>query len=188
MTTSVPSTNLDHKENIDTKAETELADAANIKYLTSLNSSFTKTDGNMLSVTVDGEEHTAVYVHCSFPHTNRRMYVSIRTIENKEIGIIRSLDELDEKTAKLLEEQLLIRYFSPEITRVVKVKEEFGYAYWEAETTAGICRFTVRSGGGNVKLVTPIRLLITDVDGNRFIIADLNSLSEKEYRMVEMCM
>lgn len=170
------------------KTTSELSEAANIKYLTCSNAVFTITEGQMLSVKVDGVEHPAVYVHCSFPHTNRSIYLSVRTIENQEIGMIRSLDEFSAETTLLLEEQVRIRYFTPEITRVVHVKEEFGYAYWEAETTAGLCRFTVRGGGGNTKLINASRLLVTDVDGNRFVIPDLNSLSDKEYRMVEMCM
>ncbi|TNJ65326.1 DUF1854 domain-containing protein [Paenibacillus hemerocallicola] len=168
--------------------ESDLAEAAKIRYVTERNATFRKTEGQMLAMTVDGTEHPAVYVHCSFPHTNKRIYLSIRTHDNKELGMIRSLDDFPKATADLIEEQVTIRYFAPEITKVVKIKEEFGYSYWETETTAGICRFTVRSGGGHVKLVTDSRLLISDVDGNRFVIPDLERLSEKEYRMVEMCM
>lgn len=166
----------------------DLADAAQIRYLTPENASFAVTKGRMLNVTVDGVQTDSVYVHCSFPHTNKRIYLSIRTFENKEIGMIRSLDEFPPEAAELLEEQVRIRYFAPEITKVIKIKDEFGYSYWETETTSGICRFTVRSGGSNAKLVTESRLLITDVDGNRFVIPDLEKLSDKEYRMVEMCM
>lgn len=166
----------------------ELSDAANIYYLTPANTAFAITEGQMLSANVEGAEHPAVYIHCSFPHTDRRIYLSIRTIDNKEIGMIRSLDDFPAETVKILEEQVHIRYFAPEITKVVSVKEEFGYAYWEAETTAGYCRFTVRGGGGNTKLITASRLLVNDVDGNRFVIPDLNGLSDKEYRMVEICM
>jgi hypothetical protein len=168
--------------------QSDLTDAVKIQYLTPENATFAKTVGNMLSVKVNGEEHPSVYVHCSFPHKNKRIYLSVRTIDNKEIGIVSSLDDFPKETADLLEEQVQIRYFAPEITKVVKVKEEFGYSYWEAETTAGFCRFTVRGGGGNVKLVSEKRLLITDVDGNRFIIAELDRLSDKEYRMIEMCL
>ncbi|MBJ6361134.1 DUF1854 domain-containing protein [Paenibacillus sp. GCM10012307] len=165
-----------------------LSDAADIYYLTKDNAEFSKTAGSMLSVTVGDQTHPVVYVHCSFPHTNKRMYLSVRTVENKEIGMIRSLEDFSEEIAQLLEEQLQIRYFTPEIKRVIAVKEEFGYSYWETETTAGLCRFTVRNGGGNAKLVTPNRLLVTDVDGNRFVIPDMNRLTDKEYRMVEICM
>lgn len=170
------------------KEEKELSDAAKIRYLTATNCVFVKTAGQMLSLTVDGEEHPVVYLHCSFPHTNRTVYISARTVENKEVGMIKSLDDFPQDTVKLLEEQIRIRYFAPEITKVVKIREEFGYSYWETETNSGFCRFTVRSGGGNVKLVTQNRLLISDVDGNRFVIPDLDALPDKEYRMVEMCM
>ncbi len=166
----------------------DLAEAAHIRYLTPDNAAFRKTPGRLLAVTVEGEEHAPVFVHCSFPHLDRRVFLSIRTIDNEEIGMVRSLDDFPPETAALLEEQIAIRYFAPEITRVLNIREEFGYSYWEAETTAGICRFTVRSGGGNVKLVHDNRLLITDVDGNRFVIPRLDRLSEREYRMVEMCM
>lgn len=174
--------------NEEVKQESDLAEAAKIQYLSPDNTVFKKTPGNMLSVKVGEEEHPIVYVHCSFPHTNKRIYLSVRTIENKEVGMIRSLDDFPKDVADLLEEQVHIRYFAPEITNVIQVKQEFGYSYWEAETTAGLCRFTVRDGGGNAKLVSDKRLLITDVDGNRFIIADLERLSDREYRMVEMCM
>lgn len=166
--------------------EPELADAAAIRYLTEDNAQFLETSGRMLSVRIDGAEHAPVYVHSSFPHTNREMFLSIRTADNKELGMVRALDDFGAETARLLARQLMIRYFAPEITRVIRVKEEFGYAYWEAETTAGRCRFTVRAGGDSVKFAAANRLLITDVDGNRFIIPQVDRLSDKEYRLVEM--
>ncbi|KHF33257.1 hypothetical protein CM49_04489 [Paenibacillus sp. P1XP2] len=170
------------------KSSAGLADAAQIRYLSPADATFTRTEGRMLNVTVGGQAHAGVYIHCSFPHTNKRIYLSVRTAENEEIGMIRSLDEFPKETQELLEKQVQLRYFAPEITKVLSVKEEFGYSYWEAETSSGLCRFTVRSGGGNVKLMTPNRLLVVDVDGNRFIIPELDRLSDKEYRMIEVCM
>lgn len=163
-------------------------DSVDIIYVTPDNATFEVTPGRMMNVTVNGEEHQNVFLHCSFPHTDRSIYISIRTGENKEIGMIKSLDQFPDDVVRLLEEQINIRYFAPEILEVVKITEEFGYSYWETETTSGYCRFTVRSGGGNLKFVTETRLLILDVDGNRFIIPDIDQLSSKEYRMVEMCL
>ncbi|MHA7964892.1 DUF1854 domain-containing protein [Paenibacillus sp. CAU 1782] len=166
----------------------ELADAAGISFLNRENASFYTTEGGMLAVKVGESEHSGVYVHSSFPHSNQTEYLSIRTHENKEIGMVRNLDDVDTATAELLRQQLQIRYFAPQITRLIKVKEEFGYSYWETETDSGICRFTVRGGVGQIKLVTPVRLLITDVDGNRFIIPDYTALSDKEFKMIELHM
>ena len=158
-----------------------------IHYLTPQNAVFAETEGKLLSVRVGDETHVPVYLHCSFPHSNKTSYISVRTDEKHEIGMIRALDDFPPATAELLERHIRLRYFAPVITKVYDIKEEFGYSFWDAETNAGRCRFTV-GRGGNVKLVSANRLLITDVDGNRFIIENIEQLSEREYRMVEMCM
>lgn len=172
----------------DVPTQTDLSAAANIVYLTPDHTRFVETGGGMLSCEVNGEIHPVVYLHCSFPHTNNRIYISVRTSDNKEVGIIPSIDDYPEETVQLLEKHIRIRYYAPVITKVIRIREEFGYSYWETETTAGPCRFTVRSGNQNVKLVAEDRLLVTDVDGNRFIIEHVSKLSDREYRMVEMCM
>lgn len=163
-----------------------LSEAARIHFLTSSNAQFHVTEGGLLALQTNGSYYPCVYVHCSFPHTNRTSFLSIRDGDQLEIGMIRNLEDMDADTAKLLERQLQIRYYAPVITRLLHVKEEFGYSYWEAETDSGICRFTVHGAGGQVKTVTPVRLLITDVDGNRFIIPDYTALTDKEFRMIEM--
>src|SRR5690606_29818083 len=146
-----------------TMSEFDLSVAAGIQYLTADNTEFTRTPGRMLSITTNGETVQAVYLHASFPHTNRRKYISVRTVENKEIGIIEDLDAFPDETVRLLEEQMQIRYFAPVITKVRHIREEFGYAYWDTETTSGACRFTLRTGGNHIRLVTESQLLVTDV-------------------------
>lgn len=180
--------NIDHTVSAHERKEkkTDLSEAARILYLTPGNTKFVKTAGNMLSVQVDGLDYPVVYLHCSFPHSNKRIFISVRTSENKEIGIIKSLDDFPNDIVNLLEEQIQMRYFAPEITKVIKIHDEFGYSYWETETNAGHLRFTVRKGGGNVKLVSANKVMISDVDGNRFMIENINALSDKEYRMVDM--
>lgn len=153
-------------------------------YLTPDNAHFEETDGRLLSVRVRDQVYPAVYLHCSFPHTNKEEYISIRTIDNREAGLIRSLADFPGPTAELLRKHIRFRYFAPLITRIIEIKEEFGYAFWSAETSAGLCRFTV-GRGNNVRIVAGQKVLITDVDGNRFLIEDLRKLSDKQYRLVE---
>ncbi len=169
------------------KETADLTDAAMIRYLTAGEAVFARTAGGLLSVKTGEASFPVVYLHCSFPHSNRRVYISVRTADNQEVGMIRSLDDFPEETTALLEEHTRIRYFAPSITRIVNIREEFGYTYWETETTAGPCRFTVRSGG-HVKIVADVKLLVLDVDGNRFMIEDVSRLSDREYKLVEMCL
>lgn len=153
-------------------------------YLTPDNAVFKETDGHLLSVRVNEETHPVVYLHCSFPHTRTEEFISVRTIENKEVGIIRSLSDFPQETADLLRKHMRFRYFAPYIQKVLDVREEFGYSFWNVITNAGQCRFTV-GRGSNIRFVAGRKVLITDVDGNRFIIEDVEKLSDKEYRMIE---
>jgi len=155
-----------------------------IVYLTPDMADFEETEGHLLSVRVRGERHPVVYLHCSFPHTSKEEYISVRTIENQEVGIIRTLTDYPEPVQELLRKHIRIRYFTPAITRIIDVKDEFGYSYWNVETTSGNCQFTV-GRGNNIRFVAGQKLLISDVDGNRFVIEDVSALSDKEYRMIE---
>lgn len=165
-----------------------LATAADIRYLTEASAQFARTDGRMLSLRIGDEYYASVYLHCSFPHTDRSQFISVRTADHQEVGMIRALADFPRETVSLLEEFIHLRYFAPRITKVIHIKEEFGYSYWETETSAGHSRFTVRRGGSHIQSVGENRLMITDVDGNRYMIEDVNALTDKEYRMVEMCM
>lgn len=166
--------------------QNDLAQAAQINYLTPENTRFTETKGKMLDCVVDGKHYSSVFLHCSFPHTDRQIFVSVRTLKNKEIGMIKRVTEFPKETVELLEHHIRLRYFSPEISTINRIKEEFGYSYWDVETSAGRCYFTVRNGRGNVAMITDEQALIADVDGNRFLIKDIHQLTDKEYRMVEM--
>ena len=53
-------------------------------------------------------------------------------------------------------------------------------------TDRGVCRFTVRMGGGSVYSIGGGRYLINDIDGNRFEIPDLNKLSSREIRELDL--
>lgn len=154
-------------------------------YLTPDNAQFWETEGHLLAVRVQEEEYPVVYLHCSFPHTSKEEYISVRTSENAEVGLIRCLSAFPEETAELLRKHMRLRYFAPSIERILEIKEEFGYSFWSVETSAGLCCFTV-GRGTNVRLVSSKKVLITDVDGNRFQIEDISKLSAKEYRMLEM--
>ena len=105
--------------------------------------------------------------------------------EGDEIGIVESLDDLTPEQAALVRDELDRRYFTPLIERVESLKEEFGYSYWTVHTDAGHRRFTVQSGKNNVTMVGEGRLVIVDVDGNRFEVADYTRLDRSVLRTLE---
>ena len=150
---------------------------------------FAATGGGFLALTVTGGERTEHYprinAYRTFPLSAADRYLSLRDADGNEIGILESLADLPREQAALLHQELERRYFTPVIERVRSVKEEFGYSYWLVDTDAGQRRFTVQSGKNNVTVVGERRLLIVDVDGNRFFVDDYNRLERGVLRVLE---
>ena len=150
---------------------------------------FAATEGGFLALTVTGGERSEHYprinAYRTFPLSDADRYLSLRDAGGKEIGILESLADLRPDQAALLRQELERRYFTPVIERVRSLKEEFGYSYWLVETDAGQRRFTVQSGKNNVTVVGERRLLIVDVDGNRFFVDDYHRLDRNMLKTVE---
>ena len=86
----------------------------------------------------------------------------------------------------LLEEELDRRYFVPRITGVKSVKEEFGYQYWDVETTAGPREFTMNDLSSNLIPLKEKQVLLLDIDGNRYLIPDLTRLEAKALKFIDI--
>lgn len=159
-----------------------------IKPITDENAVFRRTQGGFVEMTYNGTTYPRIAVHRCFPFSDPTHYISIREPEGdgKEIGLILDLDGLKKETRQMLEEQMQLRYFAPKILNIREIKEEYGYSYWDVETDRGACRFTVRMGGGSVYAIGPDRYLVNDLDGNRFEIPDLNKLTQRELKKLNL--
>ncbi len=171
------------------KQEEQLADdLLETRFLTPQNAVFTKTAGGFVTLQYDGKEYSRVLFFRTFPFSGGNEYLSVRQEDenNREIGIIARLEDFDEETVQAVEHQLNLRYFMPKIQRIFEIKEQYGYSYWYVDTDKGECRFTVDQNG--VAKLSSTRLILSDVDGNRFELPDVTKLSPKELRMVDLYM
>lgn len=164
-----------------------------INLLNETNAVFSRTAGGFVNlIYTDQDDNVKTYprvaVHRCFPFSDPTHYLSIREPENdgKEIGLIEDLAKLPGDIQKILTEQMSMRYFTPKILHIKNIKEEYGYSYWDVVTDKGVCRFTVRSGGGSVYQIGYNRYLVNDLDGNRFEIPDLYKLSAKEIKQLDL--
>ena len=168
--------------------EKEAEEMASLHYLTKENAEFSRTEGGFIRLRYDGKEWDRVQVIRLFPFTDPEQFISIRTVEerSREIGVIENLKQVSADTRKMLEEQLNLHYFMPVITRIIDIRDEYGYAYFHVLTDRGECRFTINMGANAVVRLTDSRLLITDLDENRFEIPDVFQLSQKEQRKLDL--
>lgn len=151
---------------------------------------FACTEGGFVSLELDGKHYDRVKVVRLFPFTDADRYLSVREYAGggREIGIIEDLALMPEETKKILKHQLDLCYFTPVISRIYNIKDEYGYAYFHVLTDKGECRFAINMGSNAVSKLSDTRLIIQDVDENRFEIRDTEALSQKERKMLDLFM
>ncbi|HOF18938.1 MAG TPA: DUF1854 domain-containing protein [Phycisphaerae bacterium] len=110
-----------------------------------------------------------------FPWSMPDQYISLRDADGKELVLLRSMDELDPASRKVLDEELQGKVFNPVITRVVEFKHEFGVTNVTAETDRGTVTFQIRSRD-DVRVLSDRRALLRDADGNSYELSDLDAL------------
>ena len=149
---------------------------------------FEETEGGFVSLDYEGVHYERVNVVRLFPFSDADKYISVREHGNggREIGIIEDMNEMSEKTREILDRQLRLTYFTPIIEKIYSIKDEYGYAYFHVLTDKGECKFSINMGSNAVSKLSDTRLIILDVDENRFEIRDVDALSHKERRMLDL--
>jgi hypothetical protein len=173
--------------------EAETEQMLRLRYINKDNAVFARTAGGFVSLdlneSIAPEHYDRIRVVRSFPFTDRNKYISIRTIDekSKEIGMIKDLStDVTPETRQMLEEQMDIRYFTPVIKKINSIKDEYGHAYFDVETDQGPCKFVIYMNSSSVVNLSDVRLLISDLDGNRFEIPDYTKLSARELKMLDL--
>lgn len=159
-----------------------------IKLLTPENALFKATKGGFITAVIDGEEKGMVNIIRTFPFTAANEFLSVRTADDKqtELGMIESLGIFDADTVKLIENQLAIRYFMPEVIKILSVKEEYGHTYWQVLTDKGERSFTSPSGSSGAVVRKGNRVIIRDSEQNRYEIKDVTKLTAKELKKLDL--
>ncbi len=129
----------------------------------------------------DGTELRDVLAYRTRPISDPERYISIRVgataTEQREIGLIRGLEALSPGQRGLVKEALDRRYFIHIITEIRAMREEFGYLYWDCETDKGPRQFpTARWDQSKCVHAGNGCHIVTDVDGNRYEIPDIEKL------------
>ena len=141
--------------------------------------------GNVQRLTIDG--------WCSFPRvkivraaplSRPDRYISVLNEDGEEVCWIDDPSELDEQSQAVIKRELEQRYLVATILRVNSLQFDMGTAYWDVDTDRGRREFVVPSVREQVQWLNDRRLLIIDVDGNRFEIPDINALDRRSRKLI----
>lgn len=120
-----------------------------------------------------------------FPLTNQDMYITLLNREEKEVGFVRELSELDEASREALQECFKEFYMIPKILRLLECEDKFGSLKWKVETDHGTVSFRIRNRHSDIKhLHGTKRIIIRDANDNRYEIPDYTAMDAHSNRLL----
>ncbi|MCL2462000.1 MAG: DUF1854 domain-containing protein [Defluviitaleaceae bacterium] len=178
-------------ENDPASAETDtgLAGAVDIGWLDLAKAEFYAGAGGFTGLRYGGKDYKRVQLRRSMPVQYPSEFISVADHENKEIGLIRKLTDLSDGQLAIVSDELARRYYCPEIISVKSVRDKLGYVYIEMAVSAGGGAHersaAVNDVNKNIRLLDANRLIIFDVDGNRYIVNAIDKLDKKSLQRLE---
>ncbi len=135
---------------------------------------------------LEGQDEPVVNVTVArcFPWSVAEGYISIRDADGKEVALLESLDALDPDSRAVLVGELREKVFVPKIRRVARYRQEFDVISITAETDRGEVTFQLRNRD-DVRVLSPVRALLRDVDGNVYEVEDVTALDRASRRHLE---
>ncbi len=156
-----------------------------VQFLDAENLKITRNSFEELTIELpDGTQHTNVEAIRSFPLTDSNKYITLMDREGAEIGILQDIRHLSQASADILVSELQKRYFMPKITKIHEIEGEFGVTRWVVETNRGPVIFNMRTRYDVVSLENG-RVLIKDVDGNRYEVENYHRLDPISLAILE---
>jgi hypothetical protein len=146
---------------------------------------FYRNENGFLALELNGKNYRRVQLCRALPFTAPSQYLSVTDMDDKEIASLESLATLESAQQALLQAELDLRYFYPEVTQIKSIKEKMGSYYMELCVGAREKTVAVKDVSKNLKQLEGGELIVTDVDGNRFRIPNVYAIHKKSLRMLE---
>ena len=140
----------------------------------------------VLRMTIDQDRsYLKVKIVRAAPLSHPDRYICMLDAKDEEICMIDDLKDLDAEARTIVGEELDLRYLTSTIERIESVRNEFGTSYWDVQTNRGQREFVVQNVAENAQWLGDYRLLLVDVDGNRFEIPNMQALDKKSLGLID---
>ncbi len=140
--------------------------------------------GRLVLIDADGVRHTGVEPIRGFPLTEPSRFISIVSSLGSEVAFIEDLNQLVSETRQILEQELRLREFIPVIQKIMAISGDGSAGDWDVLTDHGKTRFSLEDEE-DIRKMGPYNVLITDITGVRYLIADTRALDTPSRRLLE---
>lgn len=145
---------------------------------------FSLNPNGFLAAEIDGKEFKRVILTRTLPLSLPDEYICISDIEKNEVGIIEKIADFSPEQQKLINSELSQRYYCPVIDKIEAIKEKMGNFYFDVIIGGVKKSFAVKDITKSIRQHGNA-IDVTDIDGNRYRIADFNSIEAKSRRKLE---
>ena len=140
--------------------------------------------GRLRFISAHGDVYHGVTPVRAFPLAAPEHGISLVSAEGNELVWIEELASLPTAARLLLEEELALRDFVPEVTRLHSVSSFGTPSVWTVETDRGPTTFVLK-GEEDIRRLAGNALLIAASDGVQYGIADITALDKASRRLLE---
>jgi hypothetical protein len=140
--------------------------------------------GRLVLIDTDGQRHEGVVPVRAFPIAAPDEGLSLVSTDGHELRWITRLSALPADVRQLLDEELALREFVPEIQRIQSVSTFSTPSTWVVDTNRGQTSFVLK-GEEDIRRLQGPTLLIAGGSGVQFLIRDMLALDRASRRMLE---
>ena len=143
-----------------------------------------RTDTYLVNVECEnGDVFTDLEPRRLFPITDLNRYITLLDEKEKEIALIKEISDLNEESAKAVNDCFKDFYMIPRITAVLEVNDKFGVLKWKVMTDRGEISFSIRNRHSDIKVLGKKRLFIRDSNDNRYL-GNINEFDSHTMRKI----
>ena len=152
---------------------------------------FYTAESGFTGLKYDGGDFKHITLKRALPIGLPMEYISVADSENKEIGILKSVEELSKDQYAIVLDELNKRYYCPDILEIKSVKDKLGYVYMELVISVAdsskthIKNCAVKDVNKNIRMLSDNSLIMYDVDGNRYMVKSLSALGKNSLKKLE---
>jgi hypothetical protein len=140
--------------------------------------------GRLVFTGADGQVYAGVVPVRAFPIAAPDEGVSLVNTEGHEVAWIEQLQDVPAEARNLLQEELALRDFVPEVTRLKSVSSFGTPSVWTVETDRGETSFILR-GEEDIRRLGRVGLLIAGSSGVQYSVRDMTALDRASRRLLE---
>ena len=140
--------------------------------------------GQLVLIDAEGQAHVGVVPVRAFPLAAPDEGISLVSLDGHELGWIEQLQALPPDMRMLVEEELALRDFVPEISRLQSVSTFATPSVWTVETDRGVTSFILK-GEEDIRRLGRNALLIAGSEGVQYSVRDMTALDRASRRLLE---